>query len=71
MMARNVTCKVEGTTLTLTVDLSAKGSMSASGKSEVIATTSGNLDVPGAEGVKVGLNVFRAADLGKVKGAGW
>lgn len=52
--------RLDGSKLTLEIDLSAPGSPSASGKSLVIASTRGNvtLDTP-AGPVKVGLNVYR------------
>jgi len=55
---RNVEMTVEGTKLTITVDLSAKGEVSSSGKSLVIGSTEGNVSVPGKEEVKIGLNVY-------------
>jgi len=54
----NVLAYVEGRKLHLVVDLEASGRTSASGKSTVIASTRGN--AAGPEGVKVGLNVYRA-----------
>jgi hypothetical protein len=53
----NVIVAVEGNTLTLTIDLSKPGSVSASGKTTVIASTRGNTLV--APGTYVGLNVYR------------
>ena len=50
--------KVEGKKLIIEVDLSVKGTESKSGKSDVLATTSGNVEVPGTD-VKIGLNVYR------------
>lgn len=55
----NVDMKVQGNTLVITVDLSKTFGTSASGKSEVIATTSGNISVPGRDDVKIGLNIYR------------
>ena len=55
----NVQMKTTGTTLTITVDLSKSCGRSKSGKTEVIATTRGNQPVPGAEGVKIGLNIYK------------
>jgi len=65
---RNVAMKVEGTILTITVDLAVQGEVSASGKSLVIGSTEGNVTVPGTSDmvVKVGLNVYTkktSADL--------
>jgi hypothetical protein len=57
---KNVEIKVQGNTLILTVDLSKSFGLSSSGKSEMVATTEGNVSLPGHEEVKVGLNVYRA-----------
>lgn len=56
---QNVEFQVEGDTLMIVIDLSLELSESASGKSVIIATTGGNVSVPGHEHVKVGLNVYR------------
>ena len=54
----NITTAIKGKILTITVDCSAKGRPSASGKTTVIATTGGFAAV--AElGIKFGLNVIR------------
>ena len=45
--------------MTITVDTKAKGTTSATGKSQVIASTKGNQSVT-PDGLKGGLNVFRA-----------
>lgn len=55
----NIKADVKGKTLTLTVDLSAKGRPSASGKTTVVATTGGFVSIEGGLGVKFGLNVIR------------
>jgi hypothetical protein len=57
---QNVTLKVEGTKLVIEVDLSKEIGPSSSGKTMLIASTEGNANVPGYEGVKVGLNVYGA-----------
>jgi hypothetical protein len=44
--------------LTIIVRLDKPVGPSASGKTLVLATTSGNVSVPGREDVKVGLNVY-------------
>ena len=59
MASQNVEMKVQGNTLVITVDLSKTYGTSASGKSVLIASTGGNIAVPGREEVKVGLNVYR------------
>ncbi len=56
---KNVSTKIEGSTLTITVDMSKDFGKSKSGKSTVIASTEGNLSIPGAPDVKLGLNVYR------------
>ena len=56
---KNIELKVEHGKLIITVDLSQELGPSASGKSVMIATTEGNVDVPGASDVKMGLNVYK------------
>jgi hypothetical protein len=57
---KNVAIKVEGSLLLIAVDLNGDQGRSASGKTTVIGTTSGNLAVPGAaNGAVLGLNVYR------------
>jgi len=56
---KNVEMKVDGNILTITVDLSKEFGPSSSGKTIIIASTEGNISVPGAEDKKVGLNVYR------------
>jgi hypothetical protein len=55
---KNVELTVEGMTLTIKVDLSKEFGPSSSGKTILIATTEGNITVPGRQ-EKVGLNVYR------------
>jgi hypothetical protein len=54
---KNVDMRVEGNILTITVDLSKEFGPSSSGKTTIIATTEGNVTVPGRE-EKIGLNVY-------------
>jgi len=56
---RNIELRVEYGKLIVTVDLSKELGPSSSGKSVMIATTEGNVEVPGAPDVKIGLNVYR------------
>ena len=56
---KNVDLKVTGDKLLITVDLSKSFGLSSSGKSTTIATTAGNVSVPGREEVKIGLNIYR------------
>ncbi|MCY2926450.1 MAG: hypothetical protein NT031_13615 [Planctomycetota bacterium] len=55
---KNIEMKVEGTTLTIKVDLSKEYGQSSSGKSIIIASTEGNVSVPERE-EKIGLNIYR------------
>lgn len=55
---KNVEMSVEGTWLTIKVDLSREFGPSASGKTTIIASTEGNVTITGRE-EKIGLNVYR------------
>ena len=55
---KNVEMILEGTMLTIKVDLTKEFGPSASGKTTIIASTVGNVTVPGRE-EKIGLNVYR------------
>ncbi len=50
---------LEGNILTIKVDLSKEFGPSSSGKTTIIASTEGNVAIPGHEQAKVGLNVYR------------
>ncbi len=54
----NITQKIIGTKLTLTIDLKQRHGKTKSGKSEMIASTQGNASVEGKEGITFGLNVY-------------
>jgi len=56
-MQNGFTYKIEGTKLTIDVDLSHNSGKSKSGKSIVIASSNGNIDV--GNDVKLGLNVYK------------
>jgi hypothetical protein len=56
---QNVAFEVEGDQLVIRIDLSQELGESSSGKSVIIATAGGNVEVPGWEAVKMGLNVYR------------
>ncbi len=53
----NVDIKIKGNTMTITVDLSKTVGPSKSGKTTIVATTSGNAALEG--GVIIGMNVYR------------
>lgn len=59
---RNIVYERNGDIVTLTIDVSAKAikaaPVSSSGKSKVIASTNGNIDL---DGVKYGINVYQKA----------
>ena len=57
---KNVEMKVEGSILTIQVDLTKEFGPSSSGKTIIIASTEGNIPIPGHEEAKVGLNVYRS-----------
>jgi len=54
---KNVELKVDGTILTISVDLSKEFGPSSSGKTTIIATTEGNVSILGRD-EKIGLNVY-------------
>ncbi len=56
---KNIEMSLEGNILTIKVDLSKEFGPSSSGKNIIIASTEGNVSVPGSEDAKVGLNVYR------------
>lgn len=56
---KNVEMAVEGSILTIKVDLTKDFGPSSSGKTIIIASTEGNASVPGWEDAKVGLNIYR------------
>ncbi|HET9844900.1 MAG TPA: hypothetical protein VFQ02_04090 [Nitrospira sp.] len=55
---KNVEMTVDGTMLTIKVDLSKEFGPSSSGKTIIIASTEGNVTISNRE-EKVGLNVYR------------
>ena len=54
----NVEMSVDANVLTIKIDLSKEFGPSKSGKTIMIATTSGNVTVPGREEI-IGLNVYK------------
>ena len=59
LMAKNIETRVQGEKLVITIDLSKNFGLSGSGKSLIIASTEGNISVPGREDLKIGVNVYR------------
>ena len=54
---QNVKIETSGTELVLRIRLDAPGTISKTGKSEIIASTHGNHKLP--DGTAIGLNVYR------------
>jgi hypothetical protein len=55
---KNVDMSVEGTVLTIKVDLSKEFGPSSTGKTIIVASTEGNVTIPDRQ-EKIGLNVYR------------
>ena len=55
---QNVKMSVKGQTLTIEIDLSKRLGPSKSGKTTVIATTSGNVEIPEHPEIRIGVNCY-------------
>jgi hypothetical protein len=56
---KNVQASVEGKTLVLRIDMTQDFGKSKTGKTTIVATTGGNVSIPGTvEGLKVGVNCY-------------
>ena len=62
---KNVEISVDGDKLVIMVDLKQEFGPSSSGKSITIASTEGNISVPGREEIKMGLNIYRPRAKGE------
>jgi hypothetical protein len=58
---KNIQMTIEGDTLVIKVDLKKDYGQSKSGKTIIVASTEGNVSVPGRQ-EKIGLNVYRYPD---------
>jgi hypothetical protein len=56
---KNVEMTVTDNILTIKIDLTKEFGPSSSGKTIIIASTEGNVSIPGYENKKVGLNVYK------------
>jgi hypothetical protein len=56
---KNIEMTIEDNVLVIKVDLTKEFGPSASAKNIIIASTEGNVSIPGREDAKVGLNVYR------------
>ena len=54
----NLQMYIEGEKLTIEIDLSKRLRLSKSGKNQVIATTLGNVEVPGRPEIRIGINCY-------------
>ncbi len=61
---KNVEMNIEGNKLIIVVDLNQEFGLSSSGKSITVASTEGNISVPGREDVKIGLNIYKPRPKG-------
>jgi len=56
---KNVVAEVQGSKLVITIDLTKNFGKSKSGKTTIVASTGGNVTVPGAvANLKLGLNAY-------------
>jgi hypothetical protein len=59
---QNLTIEVKGKTIVITIkDYTKEFGLSSSGKSKSVASTKGNVQVEGTDGVIVGVNAYRKA----------
>lgn len=58
---QNIEMTLEGRILTIKIDITKELGPSKTGKSILVATTEGNKSLPGVEGMKVGINVYKRA----------
>jgi hypothetical protein len=56
---KNVEMTVTDNILTIKVDLTKEFGPSSSGKTIIIASTEGNVPIPGNEEAKIGLNIYK------------
>ena len=56
---KNVEMTLKGDILRIEIDLTQDHGLSKSGKTTIVASTGGNVSVPGSESVKIGLNVYK------------
>jgi len=57
---KNIETSVDGDILTLKIDMSKDFGPSKSGKTIIIASSEGNIAIPGSEEVKMGLNIYKS-----------
>jgi len=57
---KNIETSVDGDVLTLKIDMSKDFGPSKSGKTIIIASSEGNVAIPGSEEMKMGLNIYKS-----------
>lgn len=62
---KNIDIVIEGDIVTIKIDLRKGSGLSSTGKSELIATTSGNLPIPGRVDYILGINCFKPIKKGE------
>lgn len=55
---KNISMEKKGNILVIKIDLDERHGLSKSEKTTVVATTSGNVKVPGAEHISIGINAY-------------
>jgi len=55
---KNIKMERNGDILRIEIDLAVRGDKSSSGKSVSIATTAGNVTIPGRDEIKIGINCY-------------
>ncbi len=58
-MATNIVTRIEGDKLIMEVDLTQEHGETGSRKSTKVASSDGNMSIPGREDIKIGLNVYK------------
>ena len=58
----NIQIEVKDNKAIITIDLSKDFGPSKSGKTIVVATTRGNVPIPGAENSRIGINCYKYSD---------
>jgi hypothetical protein len=56
---RNVEMTVKGNKLTIVCDLTEDFGPSKSGKTNIVASTDGNIEIPGHENLRLGFNIYK------------
>ena len=62
---KNIEMRVQENKLIIEVDLEKDYGPSKSGKTNIVATTAGNVPVPEQDGVKIGINCYKSSSKKK------